>query len=146
VKGGRPHTVRLQGELRDLVKSKVEAARSSSAWLLPGPRRGNAEGSLKRAFPKAVRAAGLPSGRGINQVCFHSLRHSGASIAISSGIDKGALKRKGGWKTDSAMQHYLKMADERLWEVEEQMARALKGKTNVLLYRPAQTSPAAENA
>jgi integrase len=79
----------LPGEVGELVKRKMVEVKAyaearaakgrevdaDALPLFPGPRHGDARMSIRRYFKKAVEAAGLPYGRGRDEISFHTLRH-----------------------------------------------------------------------
>jgi len=68
------------------ARATLETLRASApvqgldASVFPGPDGGDALSTLRRAYPKAVRAAGLGAFR------FHDLRHSHASFLVQAGV------------------------------------------------------------
>jgi len=111
-KNGEIRKFPAEGWLRDYCEAR-RVLGPSDAFLFPGPYGGKAKASIRRYMPAAVRAAGLKWGRNeADGVVFHTLRHSFASILVSSNVSLTVVKELGGWKTLSMVQRYSHLADE----------------------------------
>lgn len=126
-KNGRRVRVQLCGELAGLVKRKVIEAESDDAPLFPGPNGGNARMSIRRYFKKAVEEAGLPYGRGQDEISFHTLRHSGASILANAGVRLEAIMTIGNWRDRRMVERYMHLGDDLIADAMERLDGIVSG-------------------
>ena len=73
--------------------------------------------SLRRAFDKAVKAAGLAPFR------FHDLRHTFASRLAMQGANDRTLMALGGWKSPAMLSRYAHLSPAHLWQAVEGLTR-----------------------
>ncbi len=113
----------VEGAALALVEEALRRAPFPASRLFPGPRGGDAETSIRRALPVAVRKAGLRFGRRHRDgVTFHVFRHSMASLALNNGIPESTVQRMGNWKTRTMVKRYAHLADETLRDAAGQLA------------------------
>lgn len=74
----------------------------------PGP-----EKNMDRMFADVCARGGVVAGRRLGGVTFHSLRHTGASRMLASGIDVKTVMLIGGWTNLTVMERYLHPTDAR---------------------------------
>ena len=111
-KNKRRVNIPLPGALGELVKRKITESCDEDAPIFRGPRGGRlGRQYVGEVFRKAVVAAGLPYGRGRDEISFHTLRHSGASILANKGIPIEVIKKIGGWKDLSMVERYAHLGD-----------------------------------
>ena len=80
--------------------------------MFPGPSgRGGAYGQWKRDFPPLLRRLGLPAGKGIDQLCAHSLRHTQGRALADAGVNQKGIEAAGGWRSPKAAAGYIKVSD-----------------------------------
>lgn len=89
-------------------------APSEDSPLFPGPGGGDARMSIRRYFKRAVLDAGLPYGRGCDEISFHSLRHTGASILANAGVHYKAIMEIGNWRDRRMVERYMHLGDDTL--------------------------------
>jgi integrase len=94
----------VEGGALELVEGALEAAPFPASFLFPGPKGGNAESSIRRALPEAVKKAKLRYGRKHpDGITFHTFRHyaefrimwSRAGQVMGSGVNPENL-----WQAD----------------------------------------------
>ena len=73
--------------------------------------------SLRRAFDKAVKGAGLVPFR------FHDLRHTFASRLAMQGANDRTLMALGGWKSPAMLSRYAHLSPAHLWQAVEGLTR-----------------------
>lgn len=124
-KGGKDQTIPLNGQARNVFENHK---RTKSEYIFPG-RGGKKRTNAQKSINKIKTAARLPA----HIRPLHSLRHTFASMAISSGeIDLYTLQKLTTHKTPAMLQRYAHLADKRLQEggksAGDAMARAMKKK------------------
>ncbi len=124
-KGGKDQTIPLNDQARAVFESHTE---TKSEYVFPG-RGGKKRTNAQKSINKIKTAAGLPA----HIRPLHSLRHTFASMAISSGeIDLYTLQKLTTHKTPAMLQRYAHLADKRLQEggnsAGNAMARAMNKK------------------
>lgn len=90
-------------------------------WLIPNPETKKPFVSIKRAWQKARRDAGLPGLR------IHDLRHSAASFMINSGVDLFAVGKVLGHSDYKSTMRYSHLANDTLLAAVEAGAARMKG-------------------
>ncbi|MGE3278109.1 MAG: tyrosine-type recombinase/integrase [Vicinamibacterales bacterium] len=92
------------------------ARRTRSRWVFPALHAGRgaraAENRAIRFFAALCEAAGVPHGRAVRGVTFHSLRHTGATRFIASGGSLRDLMQQGGWRDIESVMRYAHPSDE----------------------------------
>ncbi|MFH1153198.1 MAG: site-specific integrase [Pseudomonadota bacterium] len=108
-KGGKDKTIPLNDQAREVFESHP---RTRSEYVFPG-KGGKKRTNAQKSINKIKAAAGLPD----HIRPLHSLRHTFASMAISSGeIDLYTLQKLTTHKTPAMLQRYAHLADKRLKE------------------------------
>ncbi len=105
-------SARVQRALTALRKQHPE-----SKWIFPTLRKGKAGGQAHeqqamRWFHDVCVAAGVPHGRALRGVTFHSLRHTGATRFMASGGSLRDLMQQGGWADIESVMRYAHPSDE----------------------------------
>jgi hypothetical protein len=91
-----------------LTKPKEHTSPSFQIWIFPHDAR-----YLRRAFTKAVQAAGLGAFR------FHDLRHTFASRLAMQGCNDRTIMELGGWESPRMLKRYAHIAPTHLWQAVE---------------------------
>lgn len=106
-KGGKDDIIPLNGQARSILENQNK---TKSVYIFPG-RGGDKRTNAHKSVNKIKQAAGLPK----STRPLHSLRHTFASLAVSSGeIDLYTLQRLTTHKTFSQLQRYAHLADKRV--------------------------------
>jgi len=106
-KGGKDDIIPLNGQARSILENQVK---TKSDYIFPG-RSGKKRTNAHKSVNKIKQAAGLPK----ETRPLHSLRHTFASLAVSSGeIDLYTLQRLTTHKTFAMLQRYAHLADKRV--------------------------------
>jgi integrase len=100
--GGTRH-VPLTSEVRAILARRPRPL-DSSALVFPNSVGGVDLHWAEKAFPEAVRAAGIENFR------LHDTRHTFASRLAMAGVDLLTIKELGGWKTLSMVQRYAHLS------------------------------------
>ena len=117
------HIWPLVGWPQEYVLERIQNARFAGDYLFPAPRDGNAYTAVQRELPAVVRKAGLVYGRNKeNGICFHTTRHSFASLALNNGIPESVVQRMGNWKTAAMVKRYAHLSDESFREAAVRIA------------------------
>jgi integrase len=110
-KNGRSRTVHLNGRakevMQDLLARKEQEERTRGSEYVFPSRKGTAKGyiyDLRKPFEKACQIAGIENFR------IHDLRHTFASMAVSSGADLYAVQRLLGHQDIAMTQRYAHLA------------------------------------
>ena len=126
-KTGKPRTVPMTLDLVDMLLAKTHGEPGDLVFLnsLGGPWK-----LQPTAFRKAVAACGLNQGRKDRkeQIVFHSLRHTAASLMLKAGVDLRTIQSLFGWSTLQMLQRYTHAGDEAKSKAMESLARELKPK------------------
>ncbi|MEP3895145.1 MAG: site-specific integrase [Litorimonas sp.] len=117
----RLHRAPLNGSALGVLKQM--AATSESAFLFPGDGHGGTQTELRRSFQRACAIAGIKDLR------IHDLRHSFASILISSGAELAEVGAMLGHTQAQTTLRYAHLHDTRLREVTNR-ADALFSRSN----------------
>jgi len=119
-KNGRSRTVHLNGRakevIQDLLTRKDQEDRTRGSEYVFPSRQGTKKGyiyDLRKPFEKACGAAGIENFR------VHDLRHSFASMAVSSGADLYAVQRLLGHQDIAMTQRYAHLAADDLKKATE---------------------------
>ena len=123
-KSGKDDIIPLNDQARAVLKSHKKTV---SPYVFPG-RGGKKRTNAQKSINKIKEAAGLPK----ETRPLHSLRHTFASLAVSSGeIDLYTLQRLTTHKTFAMLQRYAHLADKRVKQggnaAGNAIARAMKG-------------------
>jgi len=104
VKTKRALEIPLTATLRDYFAGRERGA--PAAYVFVNPETGDrfAPDALKRSFRSAATRAGLPGLR------FHTLRKSGATILLESGVPLHVVQRIGGWKKPDVLLRFYASA------------------------------------
>jgi integrase len=107
----KPRTVPLSERAIRILVGKTR----DSCYVFPGAdgKRLNG-GSLSRRFKKFARKCGLPEG-----IHFHSLRHTGASWLVQSGVPLYSVQKILGHSSPIVTQIYSHLAEEHLHKAVE---------------------------
>ena len=106
-KPGKDDIIPLNDQARAILKSHTQ---TDSDYVFPG-RKGKKRTNAQKSINKIKKAAGLPK----ETRPLHSLRHTFASLAVSSGkIDLYTLQKLTTHKTFSQLQRYAHLADKRI--------------------------------
>jgi integrase len=125
-KNGRSRTVHLNGRakevIQDLLARKEQEERTRGSEYVFPSRKGTKKGyiyDLRKPFEKACQIAGIENFR------IHDLRHTFASMAVSSGADLYAVQRLLGHQDIAMTQRYAHLAA-------DDLKRATEGVSNML--------------
>lgn len=119
----------LNAQTRAVLENHI---RTKSAYVFPG-RNGKKRIDAQRAINKIKKAAGLPK----ETRPLHSLRHTYASLAVSSGeIDLYTLQKLTTHKTFSMLQRYAHLADKRIKKGGEDAGRAIEKAISTKTEKP----------
>ncbi|MCB9253003.1 MAG: tyrosine-type recombinase/integrase [Flavobacteriales bacterium] len=106
-KPGKDDIIPLNDQTRSVLEDHIK---TDSEYVFPG-RDGNKRTNAQKSINKIKEAAGLPK----ETRPLHSLRHTFASLAVSSGeIDLYTLQRLTTHKTFAMLQRYAHLADKRV--------------------------------
>lgn len=106
-KSGKDDIIPLNGQARAVLEDHIK---TGSEYVFPG-RGGNKRTNAQKSINKIKEAAGLPK----ETRPLHSLRHTFASLAVSSGeIDLYTLQRLTTHKTFAMLQRYAHLSDKRV--------------------------------
>jgi len=118
-KGGKNQNIPLNSQARAVFKSHIK---TESEYVFPG-KNGNKRTNAQKSINTIKLAAGLP--KEIRPL--HSLRHTFASMAVSSGeIDLYTLQKLTTHKTPQMLQRYAHLADKRLKQGGESAGNAIE--------------------
>jgi integrase len=139
-KTGKPRNIPLARPLKSLLDSKTQ--READAPVFTN-RKGEPWKDAPWAFRQAVEDLGLNTGRDDrrDKIVFHSLRHTSASMMLSSGVDIRSLQSIFGWSTLQMAGRYAHAVDEAKVKAVKSLETALKiGKeAKVVPIRSSQT-------
>lgn len=128
-KPGKDAIIPLNAQARSVLENHI---RTKSAYIFPG-RNGKKRTDAQRAINKIKKEAGLPK----ETRPLHSLRHTFASIAVSSGdIDLYTLQKLTTHKTFSMLQRYAHLADKRIRKGGEDAGRAIENAISTKTEKP----------
>ena len=117
-KTGKPRAIPLAGPLKDVLKKKNKGDANKPVFI---NKREKPWKDAPWAFRQSVEDLKLNEGREDrrDRIVFHSLRHTAASMMLSSGVDIRSLQAIFGWST-------LQMAGRYAHAVDEAKVRAVK--------------------
>ncbi len=126
-KSGKDDVIPLNTQARTVLENHI---RTKSDYVFPG-RDGKKRTNAQKSINKIKEAAGLPN----ETRPLHSMRHTFASLAVSSGeIDLYTLQRLTTHKTFAMLQRYAHLADKRIKQggdaAGDAIERALKVKND----------------
>lgn len=101
VKSGKDFVIPLIGAAQKILKEQWATRRDSQYVFVKESDDKPVSRITNKTWRSAVKRAGLPSG-----TCFHSLRHSWATNAVSLGISDGMLLKLGGWSDSKMIRRY----------------------------------------
>lgn len=127
-KNGKPRTVPLSPAARKLLARILDTANRHD-YVFPGKKSGYGLSSIKKSFPNACRAAGIPTGVNIpNGLVFHDLRHTWATRAAQAGVDPYTIRDILGHATVKMSNDYTHSTPEsQKWAVEAVNRLSQKG-------------------
>jgi integrase len=133
-KNGTPESYPLTGAALEIVKAQAAKCDSPSSRLFPGPRGTSAGRGINRCFKLVVAAVAaehpdwsLAYGRGRDEVTFHTLRHSFATIGHASGMTEKALMQTGNWRSRTMIDKYVHTDDDSLRSMIEKVGDLIVG-------------------
>lgn len=114
LKNGKSISVPIPPNLSDILREKVKASRSG--YVFENPETGKPFTDMKRAWRKAVKAAGLKDLR------FHDLRHTFATYALLNSRDLRTVQELLGHKDMRMTQRYTHVLDKQKRAVASQVS------------------------
>jgi len=104
-KTGKPRTIPITPQLHEIL---TELPKSGPGELVFTDAKGGPHREQPWAFRKAVRTLKLNEGRKDRRewICFHSLRHTAASLLLAAGVDIRTLQTLFGWSTLQMLSRY----------------------------------------
>lgn len=127
-KAGRPRTVLLNAMALEVVAGMEAHWVETNPHVFPGPGGAGHVRDLRKAFWRALDAAG------IERMRVHDLRHSFASLAVGSAADGGGgaslyeVQKLLGHASSAMTQRYAHLADGSLRRATEGVARSIGGR------------------
>jgi len=118
-KNGEYDTVALSERALEILRSIP--VRLDSKYVFPGTKPGMPFYDLRGQFEKAVKDAGL------QDVTFHTLRHTAASHMVMAGIDLSTVQKILRHKSIAMTQRYAHLSPEHTKAAVEALARSLRG-------------------
>ena len=115
-KSNRTHRVPLSGAAVELLKA-IKADSTGKGPLFPSCIKGNGRVDVRRPWQSVCEAAGLEGVR------FHDLRHSYASLLVSSGLSLPVIGRLLGHTQPSTTARYAHLLDDPLREATERVGQ-----------------------
>ena len=98
-----PRTQPISPDLAEFLASYLETLPAGTPWLFPSVEaRGGHTVDVRKAFVRAVEAAGLDPKR----VVRHTLRHTAITHLVQAGVDLPTVKRISGHKTMAMVERY----------------------------------------
>jgi integrase len=146
-KNGTPELLPIAGVALALVKRLATASDSPSAYLFQGPRGRSVRRIIDRDLHLVVEAVAaehpdwkLEYGRGKNQVTFHTLRASFATIGNAAGMSERDLMTAGNWRSRAMLDRYVRRDDETLRAGLGRVGEVVFGKFAAAPEEPAETA------
>lgn len=104
-KTGKPRAFPMTPQLAAMLSEKE---RGGAGELVLKNSEGRKWQLMPAAFRKALASLGLNTGRSDRRetVCFHSLRHTAASLMLAAGVDARTIMELFGWSTLAMLQRY----------------------------------------
>jgi integrase len=102
-KNGETRHVPMTSAVKTLL-NRLPRTLDASAFVFPSSDGTPHSHWVEKAFPEAVRAAGIEDFR------FHDLRHTFASRLAMAGVDLLSIKELGGWKSLTMVQRYAHLS------------------------------------
>ena len=104
-KTAKPRTVPIAADLLNVL---IELEKGKPGELVFTNRKGEKWKEQPWAFRQAVKKLGFNEGRDSRKehITFHSLRHTAASLMLTSGVDIRTLQELFGWSTLQMLQRY----------------------------------------
>lgn len=130
-KNGKALRLPLHADAKKLLAS---LPRNGNRYVFQG-RNGHPMRSIRKAFVKAIRKAGIDNFR------LHDLRHTFASRLAMQGVDLLTIKKLGGWKTLSMVERYAHLSPSHL---QDALNRLPSFRTDTTM-RTSQVSPTETN-
>lgn len=110
-----PYDVALSARVQRAIAT-LRRRDQAAKWIFPTLRKGKGatafEQQAMRWFREVCVAAGVPHGRAVRGVTFHSLRHTGATRFMASGGSLRDLMQQGGWSDVESVMRYAHPSDE----------------------------------
>ena len=127
-KTGKPRTLPMAGPLFELLQSHPQGTPDELVFT-------NTKGETWREAPwgfrQAVKELKFNEGRPNKKdwICFHSLRHTAASMMLSAGVDIRTIQTHFGWSTLAMLQRYTHALDESKRAAVDSLEKALAAKS-----------------
>ena len=128
----KTHRIPLSAQAVQLLKTMRETvAGSGELHLFPGSIKGKGRVDIRRPWEQVCFAAGLATkgkdGRIFPTIRFHDLRHSYASLLVSSGLSLPIIGRLLGHTQAQTTQRYAHLMDDPLREATNRVGRIVSG-------------------
>ncbi|QJB56552.1 site-specific integrase [Pseudodesulfovibrio sp. zrk46] len=126
-KTGKPRAFPIASPLYAILQGKEEGAPEDLVFT-------NSKGEKWREAPwgfrQAIKDLKLNEGRSEKRewICFHSLRHTAASMMMAAGVDVRTIQTHFGWSTLAMLQRYTHAMDESKRAAVDSLERALAKK------------------
>lgn len=126
-KTGKPRTLPIAAPL---LKRLNESAQGETDELVFTNSKGEAWREAPWGFRQAIKDLKLNKGRTDKRewICFHSLRHTAASMMLATGVDIRTIQSHFGWSTLAMLQRYTHALDESKRAAVDLLERALATK------------------
>jgi integrase len=135
-KNGQPRTIRLVGDLYDIIERRW-VARALGQRIIPFVfhRKGEQVQTFRKAWTRACTRAGFP------MLLVHDLRRSAVRNLVDAGVDQTVAMRISGHQTASVFARYRIVSDDDIAAALErtQQAAKLSAVSNLTVLRPAGT-------
>lgn len=127
-KTGKPRILPMAKPLHEILR---QASKGSPEELVFTNSDGNAWGEAPWGFRQAIKDLKLNKGRTDKRewICFHSLRHTAASMMLAAGVDIRTIQSHFGWSTLAMLQRYTHALDESKRAAVDSLEKALGTKT-----------------
>jgi integrase len=124
-KTDQPRVLPIAGPLYDLLR---KLPRQNLDSLIFTNSAGNFWKEAPWAFRHAVKQLKFNEGREKRDwICFHSLRHTAASMMLAAGVDGRTIQTHFGWSTLSMIERYTHVLDDSKRKAVDNLEKALEG-------------------
>jgi len=126
-KTGKPRVLPMAGPLHEILIGFIQGASDDLVFT-------NSKGEKWREAPwgfrQAIKDLKLNEGRTDKRewICFHSLRHTAASMMLAAGVDIRTIQSHFGWSTLAMLQRYTHAMDESKRAAVDSLEKALATK------------------